>query len=57
MTDRDQLRRTIRRSTAVIVVALGILTSTVADPGSEIIGLVMSAFGLVYLVASFVYVS
>lgn len=57
MTDRDQLRRTIRRSTAVIVVALGILTSIVADPGSEIIGLVMSAFGLVYLVASFVYVS
>jgi predicted membrane channel-forming protein YqfA (hemolysin III family) len=55
MAEIAALQRTVRRCTAVIVVALGILVGAVS-PGNVPVAAVLVVGGIFYLVGSFVYV-
>ena len=56
MDDVARLRRTVRRCTAVIVTALGLVITALAGSTMSPVGGVLSLGALGYLAASFVFV-
>jgi len=55
MEDTVSLKRTLRRCTATLVVAIGVATATLAGTASKLPGLLLVVAGGVYLTGSFVY--
>jgi drug/metabolite transporter (DMT)-like permease len=56
MDDIAVLKRTLRRCTAALVVAIGVATAALAGTVSKVPGLLLVVAGGVYLAGSLVYV-
>ncbi|MFC6864066.1 hypothetical protein ACFQGE_11430 [Halomicroarcula sp. GCM10025817] len=56
MDDAARLRRTVRRCTAVVVTALGLVITALAGSTMSPVGAALSVGALGYLAASFVFV-
>ncbi|MFC7026625.1 hypothetical protein ACFQJ5_01830 [Halomicroarcula sp. GCM10025324] len=56
MDDVARLRRTVRRCTAVVVTALGLVLAALAGSTMSPVGAALSVGALLYLAASFVFV-